>query len=1119
MNRPLEVDDVARIVTPSDTAISPDGRTVVYVRSATKDGEQCSELWSIRAGQEAKRLTSGPRDMQPVWSRDGTEILFLRVCEGIPQIFALQADGGEAQQLSTSEMLPMGAGVPVSNADGSRIVFAAPVSLNAEVGKAPAPLVADSLGYKFDGAGWIGQTRMHLFVLERQTGLIRRLTDGDWNASKPTWSPDGKLLAFAADCESGSGATLASSLYSIEVDVPGSVAIKLGTARGMDQAVTWLDQENVLGVGKPTREAGDADLLVLNTGGAADVNLSRQLDRSIMLGAPGYPGGTPSINSTGSEIVFCLRDRGWTHLYAMPVGGGEARPLAAKPNQVVSALSVASGAAKASFVLSTQESFGEVAVLDMLTGEIQILTSLTQESLPEVKLFVTEEKEFTISDGESVHGWLLSSPETTGAAPLLLDVHGGPHNAWSGVADSAHLYHQELAAKGWRILMLNPRGSDGYGQKFMRAVVGTWGVSDTKDFLEPIDQLIAQGLVDGERLAVTGYSYGGFTTCSLTSQTNRFKAAIAGGLICNFASLKGTGDIGNFLIDIALPEDARKSYQKMLEASPLVSVDKVTTPTLILQGAGDQRCPISQAEEWFSALQLQGVSSRMVAYPGASHLFILNGELEHRIDYNRRVIDWAQRYTRSPRRVTSTPAPRELSYWQQRLDTLRERYGVVGTQFGILELSDLEANGTGGRLNTTVVSSGLLNVDTGAPVTNDSTFQIGSISKVWTAVLVMQLVDEGLLDLDQSVRSILPDFGLEDDFAAANVTVRQLLNHTSGIDGDLFSDMGRGDDCVELYVDALKSAVNIHPLGERFSYCNAGFVVAGRIVEVLRNVSWDTALKEQILAPLGLTHTFTLTEDAPRFQTATGHFGLGAGATATGTWPLTRAMGPAGMISSRMADLLVFAEVAMRGGQLPGGKRILSEESAARMLEEEIDLRDVLPGHTGWGLGWFLEEWDGKFVYGHDGSTLGQKAFLRIFPEDGFALVLGVSGGQADGLRKELFDDAAFALAGLKSSAGISPDYKASTNVNDGDLGVYESGGILVELVTDANGPVLRTKEKGDLKRNGEEPAWESVPLQKMTTQGVYGVSSPMQAGWTQIRPVKGGAYVGYRYVPRREKA
>ena len=143
-----------------------------------------------------------------------------------------------------------------------------------------------------------------------------------------------------------------------------------------------------------------------------------------------------------------------------------------------------------------------------------------------------------------MQGWLVRDPERDGPRPLLLDVHGGPHNAWNAAADEIHLYHQELAARGWAVLLVNPRGSDGYGEAFYDAVHGAWGVADANDFLEPIDALVAEGLADPERLAVTGYSYGGFMTCYLTGHDDRFEAAVAGGVVSDLVSMYGTCDDG-----------------------------------------------------------------------------------------------------------------------------------------------------------------------------------------------------------------------------------------------------------------------------------------------------------------------------------------------------------------------------------------------------------------------------------------------------------------------------------------------------------------------------------------------------------------------------------------------
>ncbi|OMQ14230.1 hypothetical protein A7K94_0218080 [Modestobacter sp. VKM Ac-2676] len=202
-------------------------------------------------------------------------------------------------------------------------------------------------------------------------------------------------------------------------------------------------------------------------------------------------------------------------------------------------------------------------------------------------------------------------------------MHGGPHNAWSPAADPAHAYHQALVAAGWTVLLVNPRGSDGYGRHLFTAAVGAWGVADERDFLDPVDQLVAEGVADPARLALTGYSYGGYMTCWLTGRTDRFAAAIAGGVVADLTSMTGTSDAGEAL---ALEfGDPVRDPEAVRAHSPITNVHRVRTPTLVLHGAADERCPVGQAEQWFTALRTQRVPTELVLFPGGSHLFILDG--------------------------------------------------------------------------------------------------------------------------------------------------------------------------------------------------------------------------------------------------------------------------------------------------------------------------------------------------------------------------------------------------------------------------------------------------------------------------------------------------------------
>jgi dipeptidyl aminopeptidase/acylaminoacyl peptidase len=255
-----------------------------------------------------------------------------------------------------------------------------------------------------------------------------------------------------------------------------------------------------------------------------------------------------------------------------------------------------------------------------------------------------EPRTFRAPDGLELHGWVTGA-RGDGPQPLLVDIHGGPPNAWGPSFDPVHGYAQVLAAQGWAVLTLNPRGSDGYGEAFWNAAHGAWGVADADDFLSAVDALVAEGVADPDRLAVTGYSYGGYMTCWLTTQTDRFAAAVPGGVVTDLVSFSGTSDMAGLLDPMEYGVLAATGAERLRDLSPLTFVEKVRTPTLIVQGAADDRCPVGQAEQWFTSLRTLGREVELVLYPGASHLFVLAGRPSHRADWNQRVIGWVTRHT------------------------------------------------------------------------------------------------------------------------------------------------------------------------------------------------------------------------------------------------------------------------------------------------------------------------------------------------------------------------------------------------------------------------------------------------------------------------------------------
>jgi CubicO group peptidase (beta-lactamase class C family) len=349
-------------------------------------------------------------------------------------------------------------------------------------------------------------------------------------------------------------------------------------------------------------------------------------------------------------------------------------------------------------------------------------------------------------------------------------------------------------------------------------------------------------------------------------------------------------------------------------------------------------------------------------------------------------------------RVPSVAAMTDLSdvraWLDERLPLLLEKYDVPAAAWAVLREGEV-VDGAAGVLNTA----------TGVEATPDSVFQIGSITKLWTSSLVLQLVDEGRVDLDVPVRTYLPEFRIGDEAAAAQITVRQLLNHTAGFEGDIFTDTGVGDDCLEKFVAVLGEVPQLFPPGERFSYNNAGYCVLGRLVEVLREKPYDVCLREHLAVPLGLTHTATSPYEAIMFRAAMGHVEAepGQGLVPAPIWAMARSNAPAGsMLCMRPRDLLAFAEMHLNDGRAADGTQVLAPGTPARMQTREVDLPDLGLMGTSWGLGFERFDTPTGDIIGHDGSTIGQGAFLRMVPEAGVAVALLTNGGDMVSLYRDV---------------------------------------------------------------------------------------------------------------------
>ncbi|TFV85128.1 class A beta-lactamase-related serine hydrolase [Microbacterium sp. dk485] len=423
---------------------------------------------------------------------------------------------------------------------------------------------------------------------------------------------------------------------------------------------------------------------------------------------------------------------------------------------------------------------------------------------------------------------------------------------------------------------------------------------------------------------------------------------------------------------------------------------------------------------------------------------------------------------------------------EQKLAELITKHDVPGAQLAVLDGDSV-----------TEVATGVLSLRTGQATTPDALFLPGSIGKLYTATLVMMLVEEGTLDLDAPIRTYLPDFEVADPRARDTVTARDLLTHTSGFDGDHFTDTGRGDDALAAYVAGCAELPQIAPPGAIWSYSNSGYSILGRIVEVQMGMSFEQALRERIFTPLGLQHTVSFAEDAIVHPAAVGHIPDPedpATQIVSTTWGLWRAFGPMGSaVVASAGDVLEFVRLHLDGGVAPDGTRLLDAGLAASMLEQQVELVDDSVLGKGWGLGWILDRWGDVPVIGHDGNSIGQNAFMRVAPEQRFGFCLQTNVESALNMYRELADW----LFGRRLGVGPRPDPAALEDAGVAEVGryvgTYEREGLSLQISAGQEGRLLATvtPSHGVAQDQGWPPMVD-LPLQPVAREDSFLLDLPI---------------------------
>jgi CubicO group peptidase (beta-lactamase class C family) len=333
---------------------------------------------------------------------------------------------------------------------------------------------------------------------------------------------------------------------------------------------------------------------------------------------------------------------------------------------------------------------------------------------------------------------------------------------------------------------------------------------------------------------------------------------------------------------------------------------------------------------------------------------------------------------------------------RDRVPALLAEYGIPSAAIGVLRDGEI-----------TEFAIGVKNVETGEPATTDTVYQCGSMTKTWTALAFLQLVDEGRADLDEPIRTYLPGFAVADPGTTAKVTARHLLNHTNGIE-EAFGDPGEDDDIYERMVANIADAPQVFPLGHTHGYSAAlGYAILARIMEVLDGKRWDDVLRDRLFTPLGLTGTNSRREQVDETRAAAGHLirSPAEGPIVTPMAYLPREFGPGGGVTSTVRDVLTMAHVLLDTGLAPDGRRIVSAGSVREMMRSRVPVPDPYMFGPAWALGLIVCDWQGETVYATDGSTIGQNARLRILPDSNTAVAVLTNGGPRESFARKVFGE------------------------------------------------------------------------------------------------------------------
>ena len=652
--QPFTVDALLSIARISEANLSPDGKTVAFTveRPDVEKNTRPKHIYTVAVdGGAPVQITRDGNNQRPRWTPDGTRIVFISNRSGSNQVWSMNPDGTDPKQITS---LAADAGGVIVSPDGKSVVFTSAVypgcaddacnkaKFEADT-KQPKPRVYTSLLYRHWNE-WQGPTRTHLMVVPIGGGPAKDLTPAAFDV--PAFSlggpddyaisPDSAELAYVANTDKDQATSTNTDIY--VVPLTGGEPKKLTSGLGADRSPTYSPDGKTLAFRSQERAGYESDrwrLMLMDRGTGAVRDLTQGEDRNVE---------EIVWSNDSSRLFFVVEDRGRSSLHTKAAIGGSSRPIISGSNHIGD---VQFSPDRKTMVYSASSGSrpSEVFKVGSTGGSPTPLTKLNDDLLAMYEL--TPLEEFWVenpNDRTRVHSFLLKPAgfQPGRKYPVLVLIHGGPQGAW-GESWSYRWNPQVFASAGYVVVMPNPRGSTGYGQKFTDEINQDWGGKVYEDLMAAVDHAAGLPYTDADRMAAAGGSYGGYmVNWILGRPTNRFKAMVSHAGVFDLRSMAGeTEELWFPLWEFrGMPWDNPEVYQKW---SPSEYVKEFKTPTLVLHGELDYRVPVGQGMQLFTSLQMMRVPSKMVLFPDEGHWILKPQNSQF---WYRTFLDWVGEWTR-----------------------------------------------------------------------------------------------------------------------------------------------------------------------------------------------------------------------------------------------------------------------------------------------------------------------------------------------------------------------------------------------------------------------------------------------------------------------------------------